>query len=170
MLKKISITGPESTGKTTLAKYLAKHFNEPYVPEYARQYLNDKGTDYTLTDVLNIAKGQLNSENTIAKQAKNLLFCDTDILVTKIWCEVVFKETPQWITDNFLKHRYHLYLLCYPDIQWQPDPLRQNPNDRDKLFELYKSALLQNNMPFKIITGTGIERAEKAVNFVKQII
>lgn len=153
-----------------MAKYLAEYFKEPYVPEYAREYLAAKGLNYNIEDVLKIAQGQLFLENKIAGKAKNVLFCDTDLLVTKIWCEVVFNEVPQWIEDNFINHKYDLYLLCYPDIAWQPDPLRQNPDDRKELFALYENTLRKYNMSFKIITGEGNNRMEKAVNIVKQIL
>ena len=169
MLKRISITGPESTGKSVLAGQLAGYFHEPFVPEYAREYLQNKGTEYTLEDVLNIARGQLALENQTAEKADKLLFCDTDILVTKIWCSVRFGKVPGWIEEQFLKHKYDLYLLCFPDLPWEPDPLRQNPGDRDKLFELYEKELKQSGMNYRIVSGQGNERLEKAVTFVQEI-
>ncbi len=170
MFKRVSITGPESTGKSSLAKYLAGYFGEPFVPEYAREYLSGKGLKYDMDDVLKIAKGQLKAENTIAREANKILFCDTDLLVTKIWCEVVFGTVPQWIEKNFLEHKYDLYMLCYPDIEWQPDPLRQNPSDRLRLFSLYEKTLRKHGLTYEIITGTGTKRYEKAVNIIKRIL
>ncbi len=170
MLKRVSITGPESTGKSSLANYLSEYFGEPFVPEYAREYLSEKGLNYDVDDVVKIARGQLELENETAHKAKKILFCDTDLLVTKIWCEVVFGSVPQWIEDNFLRHKYDLYLLCYPDIEWQPDPLRQNPDNRKELFGLYETRLIEHRLPYKIITGKGNKRMDNAVSFVKQII
>ncbi len=170
MLKRISITGPESSGKTWLAENLARYYNTFFVEEYSREYLEIHGADYVLEDVINIAKGQLERENEVAQKSKNLLFCDTDLLVTKIWCEVVFGSCPEWIENQFSKHVYDLYLLCCPDIPWEPDPLRENPDDRDQLFELYQSVLIENGLPFKIVRGLGEVRLENAITFVSEIL
>lgn len=170
MLKRISITGPESSGKTWLTKKLAEHYNTYFVEEYAREYLEIHGAEYKLEDVVNIARGQLERENETAKKCKDLLFCDTDILVTKIWCEVVYRSCPEWIENQFNHHVYDLYLLCFPDIHWEADPLRENPDDRDMLFELYKNALNKRGLPFKIVKGLGEERLENAITFVREIL
>lgn len=169
MLKRISITGPESSGKTWLAKGLATHYNTLFVQEYSREYLEIHGADYVLEDVVNIAKGQLERENEAAIKSQNFLFCDTDLLVTKIWCEVVFGRCPKWIEDQFNNHVYDLYLLCFPDIPWEPDPLRENPDDRDKLFELYQNTLIKEELPFKVVKGLGDERLKNAITFVSEI-
>ncbi len=170
LLKKIAITGPESTGKSSLTKALAEYYHEPFVFEYARSYLNNKMLNYTIEDVIQIAKGQLQLEEKIAEKATKILFCDTDFLVTKVWCEVVFKTSPQWIEKQFNHHRYDLYLLCYPDMAWQPDPLRQNPNNRKELFILYENALKKNRLPYKIITGLGEKRIRNAIKFVNELL
>lgn len=167
MLKRISITGPESTGKTDLAQSLSKVFNDKWISEYARDYLEQNGSQYTLHDVENIAKGQWKREEEMAKVANQYLFCDTDFTVTKIWCEVVFGQCPEWIDTQFKQHRYDLYLLCYPDLDWSPDPLRENPNNRLELFDLYHQALKQIGANFQIVDGQGHQRVQKAVSFVK---
>ncbi|VAW28888.1 Ribosylnicotinamide kinase, partial [hydrothermal vent metagenome] len=105
-----------------------------------------------------------------AKDAQEVLFCDTDLLVTKIWCEVVFGTCPEWIEQEFHLHRYDLYLLCYPDIPWEPDPLRENPDDREKLFTLYRQALEENNLPFRVVKELGDVRFENARTFVDEIL
>lgn len=170
MLKRISITGPESSGKSWLAERLASHYQTHWVPEYARKYLENYGSGYTLEDVINIAKGQIELENKTVKQSHNLLFCDTDLLVTKIWSEVVFGSCPFWIEDQFKNHTYDLYLLCFPDIPWQPDPLRENPENREVLFQLYKDALTKQGFPFKIVKGFGEVRLGNAIIFVNEIL
>jgi len=166
-LKRIAITGPESTGKTWLAKNLAEYFNTVFVPEYAVEYLSEHGPAYTLIDIVNIAKGQLESEARYAENARRLLFCDTDMLVCKIWSEVVFKKVPQFIEKMMTTHRYDLSLLCYPDIPWQPGAFRENPKDRDYLFHLYETELIRLGLQYAIIKGEGNERLENAVQFVK---
>jgi len=170
MLKRVSVTGPESTGKTRLAQWLADTYQTLWVPEYAREYLEKNGPQYTLADVEAIARGQLQKENRLAKKAHRVLFCDTDLLVTKIWCEVVFDRCPQWIEQHFLSHRYDLYLLCFPDLSWEPDPLRENPDNRDELFEIYRRVLNENGMPYRVIKGFGTKRFENARTFVDEIL
>ena len=170
MLKRVAVTGPESTGKTELAAWLANAYHTLWVPEYAREYLEINGPDYLLEDVVAIARGQLVRENAIAKNAREVLFCDTDLLVTKIWCEVVFGTCPEWIEQQFHLHRYELYLLCYPDIPWEPDPLRENPDDRGKLFTLYRQTLEENNLPFQVVKELGDVRFENARTFVDEIL
>ncbi len=169
-IKRIAITGPESTGKTWLAKNLAAYFHTVYVPEYAVEYLLEHGPAYTLKDIENIAKGQLELEEQYVQKAGGLLFCDTDLLVCKIWSEMVFKKVPEWIEKMMTEHRYDLYLLCFPDIQWQPGPFRENPEDRKYLFDLYEAELKNHGFRYATIKGQGNERLENAVKFVKEII
>ena len=169
MCKRIAITGPESTGKTQLAKELAAHFKTKWVPEYAREYLSGKQERYTIEDILRIAKGQLKQETKIARGTTGLLFCDTDLTVLKIWSQVVFSSCPEWIEEKFNTHQYDLYLLCYPDIEWKADPLRENPTDRRFLFELYKEELEKAGVHYVIVKGRGAQRLENAINFVRHL-
>jgi NadR type nicotinamide-nucleotide adenylyltransferase len=169
MLKRISITGPESTGKSSLARQLANHYKTVCVEEYSVEYLEKHGAAYTIEDVKKIAQRQLEKENKRAKDASGLLFCDTDVLVNKIWCEVVFKEVPEWVEQQFEKHRYDLYLLCSPDIKWEEGPFRENPLNRDELFILYKNELDRVKANYRVVEGTGLKRLENAIKFVKKI-
>ena len=170
MLKRVSITGPESTGKSWLAKQLATYFNTVYVSEYSVEYLEEFGPTYTIIEVEKIAKVQIEKVNKLATEASKLLFCDTDILVNKIWCEVVFKEVPEWIHQQLEKHRYDLYLLCSPDIQWVDGPFRENPLNREDLFNIYEKELIRMGVNFGIVNGNGDQRFENALKFVTAII
>lgn len=170
MLRRIAITGPESTGKTTLAKQLALHFDTVWVSEFARNYLNSLHRPYQEVDLLEIAKGQLLLENQGVSNAKNgLLFCDSDFTVLKIWSEVKYGRCDTWIDEQFEQHRYDCYLLCAPDLAWEIDPLRENPDDRDFLFDLYQKNLDNINANYHIINGIGIERLEKAIAVITQL-
>ncbi len=170
MLKRIALTGPESTGKSWLAERLADHFETVWVKEYARTYLKEKGTDYTFDDVLTIARQQKQQENRVAGKANRLLFCDTEPIVTKIWCDVVYNKTHPWILNEIKNHPYDLYLLCYPDIDWEPDVLRENPHNRLELFELYKKELETRHLNYRIIKGEGNLRFDNAVKTVNQFL
>ena len=170
MLKRVSITGPESTGKTWLAQQLAAYYQTVAVPEYAVSYLSEHGDKYDLQDITAIAKGQVLLENNYIEKASGVLFCDTDPLVCKVWAEVVFGKVPDKIKELVKQHHYDLYLLCAPDIDWQPGPFRENPEDRDYLFRLYRQELEKNNFPYAVVRGTGDQRLKNAVNFVKKIL
>ena len=98
-MKKIVLIGPESTGKTTLAKALAKHYDCNYVPEYARQYINDLNRPYQKEDIVTIAKKQIELEETKEKK-EPFLFLDTDLIVCKIWSKFKYGECHPWILNN----------------------------------------------------------------------
>ena len=166
MLKRISVTGPESTGKSWLAENLANRFNEPWVPEYARVFLENLNAPYSFDDVLHIAKGQFKAEQALAKTAKEYLFCDTDFLVTHIWCLVKFGKSHAWIEEMLETHHYSHYLLCSPDLPWQADPLREHPHMRKELFEMYKTELQNRNFSFSIVSGEGDERLQNAIDAI----
>jgi NadR type nicotinamide-nucleotide adenylyltransferase len=184
-LLKVVIIGPESTGKSTLCEELAQHYDAPWCPEFAREYLLTYGTDYQYEDLLTIAKGQLAMEDeysilaeknwaTQKKQAaeKPLLFIDTDMYVLKVWSEFVFNKCHQWIIDQIVERKYDLYLLCHTDIPWEKDELREYPDleTREKLFHMYKDILINQPVPWANISGTDAERLQKAINAVDAVI
>lgn len=162
-VKKIAITGPESTGKSWLAQKLAQHYQTAYVPEFARKYLDELGREYLQEDVLMIAQNQLEQEKQLLSKARNYLFCDTDVLVTRIWSLHRYGTCHPWIEQEFVNHRYDLYLLCDIDLPWEYDPQREHPHMRDFFFQWYKKELTNAYLPFSIISGTGIQRVESAL-------
>ena len=168
MTKRIAITGPESTGKSELAKGLAGRYNTLWVPEYAREYLNKLGRPYEYEDILSIAKGQVSGEEEQLEKAQGFLFVDTEMIVLKIWCEVKYKKCHQWILDQLEKQQYDLYLLPDIDLPWQPDPLREHPDKRKELFDLYLDELKRRNLPFEIVDGFGEQRLANAVKCIEK--
>ena len=157
-LKKIVVTGPESSGKTTLAKQLANTYGAIYAPEYARYYLESINRPYEISDIPEIGKGQLKLQQDLVLDDSKLLICDTSILVLKMWFLHKYNIQDAWVDEAFKNDPVDLYLLCKPDIPWEPDPLRENPKDRDILFEKYHSALFQSKMPFTIISGDNLDK------------
>lgn len=152
---KISITGPESSGKSTLALALATRHGGAYVHEYAREYLADLGREYNVDDVVQIAMGQAALEDSFANNETPVLFCDTDMLVCKIWAEYKYGFCPEWIENAFATRHYDLTILCAPDIPWEPDPLRENPDpeERWELFVLYENALKTYGKKYVVARG-----------------
>ena len=160
---RIAITGPESTGKSQLARQLAEHYNESWVPEYSREYLMLSGGKYKFKDILAIAKGQYKNERKYLQEARNILFCDTDFFVTYIWEKVKYGKAHKWIEDKLMYPGYDYTLLCGIDLPWEFDPLRENPYDRDVLFKMYLDELNLRNVNYSVIYGTGEERLRNAI-------
>ena len=177
-VKRIVIVGPESTGKSTLCQALATHYNSGWVKEYARDFLERNGTNYTYENLYEIAQGQLAAEderyNTIITD-KNFkentpLFIDTNLYVIKVWSEFVFNKCDNRILTEITKREYDLYLLCNTDLPWVKDNLREYPNlkIRDKLFSYYKEELTEQKVPWAIISGTNEERLYNAINIIEE--
>lgn len=165
---RIALTGPESTGKSQLCKQLADYFNEPWVPEYSREYLTNLPDGYSYGDILSIAHGQFEREENQLKNADRYLFCDTDFTVTHIWCMVKYGKSHNWINNMAAKHPYDFTLLCDIDLPWEYDPLRENPDNRDYLFQLYLDELASRDVPFAVVSGTGKERLNNAIELLEK--
>jgi nicotinamide riboside kinase len=169
---KIAITGPESTGKSELAAQLAAHYQGHYVPEYARYYVARLNRAYTTHDLWRIAQIQMSLEERYAQRyaKEDLLFCDTEMTVIKVWHEHAFGTMPDYMQQLWAQRlpTYHLYLLTDIDLPWQPDPQREHPHLRNYFFELYKNTLQTNNIAFEIVRGRGVARLQNAIDAIEQ--
>jgi len=168
-IQKIAIVGPESTGKTTLAKELAVSFGTQWVHEYARQYLAELDRPYISEDLLRIAKGQLSIEDQQEKRANKYLICDTNLLVLKVWSEHKYGKTDKWIADQLKEREYAVYLLTACDIPWEEDPLRESPEERIHLFQQYETFLIRNKLKYYIVRGNRKERMSKSVEIINNL-
>jgi len=148
---RFAITGPESSGKTTLAKELALINDGVWIPEFAREYLENLPYNYQLEDLDKIALSQL----TLWEKSndKILTFFDTEMLVMKIWSEFKYNSCSPFILTALENQSFDHYFLCRPDIAWEEDPLREHPEKREELFELYLKELKIRNLPFTIVEG-----------------
>jgi HTH-type transcriptional repressor of NAD biosynthesis genes len=172
---RIVIFGPESTGKTTLAKALAEAYQTNWVPEYAREYLQKKWDDSQQVcdqeDLIQIVKGQMLEENRQLLGAKQFLFCDTNVLVTQVWSETHFNgncdsRIKNW-ADTF---RYDYYFLTHIDVPWQADDLRDRPNDRKLMFDAFKASLVTKKLPFTILEGNHSQRMKQVNKVLKKLL
>ena len=154
---RIGIIGPESSGKSTLARYLAKRYKATLVPEYAREYVERKGTtDVTYDELCAIAHHQIEeieAANRSPLTAHPYIF-DTELIVSKVWFDYAFKQVPEWLNEAIERYPMDVYLLTYPDLPWVPDPARYNGSDaiRMELFNRYETEIQQLNKPYYIIT------------------
>lgn len=165
---KVVITGPESSGKTTLARSLAAHYRVPWVAEYAREYIDQLSRPYQEADLLRIAQEQIRREDAAAQTNPPLLICDTSLLVLRIWSYYRYGRCDPWIEQQFARRPVDHYLLCSPDISWQPDPQRENQHNRLELFEQYEQAL--SDKRYTLVSGRGNERLGAASRAVDRLL
>lgn len=153
---KVGIIGPESTGKSTLSAYLANRYNGVLIPEYAREYVERLAPNYAYAydDVVAIARQQVQQLKDISQiySAKDVVaFFDTELIITKVWFEHKYGTCPTFLLDALHQFPMDVYLLCYPDMPWQPDAIRENPNIRNYLFDWYEREVQLLNIPYYII-------------------
>jgi nicotinamide riboside kinase len=163
----VVVTGPESTGKTEICKFLAASFGTAFIPEYAREYMASLDRPYNYEDVERIARVQVAQLAQYRDGKLPILFLDTYLIITKVWFREVYGRVPDWIDEKLREAGIDLFLLCYHDIRWLPDPLRENPEPRRSiLYEAYLEEIKQLGRPCEVVRGRGAERfanAESAV-------
>jgi NadR type nicotinamide-nucleotide adenylyltransferase len=172
---KIVLFGPECTGKTTLSIHLARHYNTVWVPEYARDYLQNKWNNERKTcensDLVPIAYGQMKLENELAKKADRILICDTDLLETKVYSEEYYGGlVDEHLEKAAIANTYDLYLLTYIDTPWEADDLRDRPEQRLEMFNAFKNALEKYNRPYILLKGDKKTRYQTAVAKIDEIL
>ncbi len=169
---KILVTGPESTGKSTLSRQLAQHFETVWVPEYARTYIEKLSRPYVQDDLWEIAQGQILSEKNYLTQANKLLICDTDLNVIRIWSEHKYGNCDARILEGITQQDYKLTLLCDIDMPWVFDSQREHPDPamRHYFFEQYKTILEAENTNYIIVSGNEARRLNQAIKKVTELL
>ncbi|WP_035645398.1 DUF4301 family protein [Flavobacterium sp. ASV13] len=170
---KIALFGPESTGKTTLAKQLAEYYETEWVPEFARDYLQEKWEENqhicVADDMMPIAYGQTALENEKLSQAKKYLFCDTNLMVTKVFSEMYYGFCDPLLNEAALEHEYDLFFLTDIDVPWEKDDIRDTPDGRETVFSVFKQSLIQTKKPFIILSGNKESRLAKATAIIEEL-
>lgn len=163
---RIAITGPESSGKTTLTKALAEALGWRSVPEYAREYLESTNGVYEFEDLGKIAEGHFDRIKSVGLQG----IIDTDFIVMKVWSDVRFGKTAEKIKELIEQDLFDLHIVCMPDIPWEPDPLRENPTDRDVLLKHYIEELEASDKKWISVSGSHEERLTKALQEIHNLL
>ena len=166
-MPKIIVTGPESSGKTTLCQQLSTHFKIPFTKEFARDYIHNLDREYLQKDLSIIAKGQLQTEKT--SDNNPLSIYDTDLITIKIWSNYKYGNCDNWIIEQIKKQKQEnrFYLLCTAYIPWEDDPQRENPNNREELFEIYKEELEELGHDYLIVKGEG--RIKNSISKISEL-
>jgi NadR type nicotinamide-nucleotide adenylyltransferase len=166
---RIAITGPESSGKTTLARQLAELYKGQYIPEFAREYVEKLPYHYSFQDVETIARNQVDQYLVTKTSSEKLFFFDTWLIITKVWFRWVFGKTPNWLDDQILNCPIDLFLLCRPDLPWEADSVRENGGEnRIRLFEEYRNELIHYGFSFVEISGTDDQRLNNAIDAIRK--
>lgn len=163
---KILVTGPESTGKSTISRFIADEFHATLIPEYARVYLELKGPGYTQEDLLVIAKHHL--ELYKAHQSVSHLVCDSFLLNIKIWSEYKYGTCDPWILDMYNDIAFDIVLLATPEVDWVDEPLRENPNNREELLDIFKSELKTIQQEYVILESDRKRREEQVKLLIQE--
>jgi len=166
-MKKIVITGPESSGKTSLVEAVNKESGVICVNEYAREFIGKLTRPYMCDDLMTIAEGQLVLEQKAILEDPDILLCDTDLLTIKIWSEYKYGSCDPFIHNNLIKNLPDLYLLTSPDFPWKPDPQRENPDDREELFSIYKQYIIEIGVSYEVLTGSKKKRIQKVLEILR---
>lgn len=172
---KVVLFGPESTGKTTLSRQLAKHYKSVWVLEYMREYLQKKWNSERKIcepkDLLPIAKGQMHLENTEARKTDTVLICDTNLLELKVYSEAYYSGTCDPILEKYaLENSYDLYFLTYIDTPWEADDLRDKPEDREDMFRAFEDTLKKYNKPYVVLKGNKEKRLKEAIRHIDKLL
>ena len=163
---RIAITGPESSGKTTLTKALAETLGWRPVSEYAREYLQSTNGVYGFDDLEKIATGHFDR----IKNSDQDTIVDTDFIVMKVWSDVRFGKTAKKIQELIEHDLFDLHIVCMPDIPWEPDPLRENPTDRDVLLKQYFEELEASHKKWIAVSGSHEERLTKSLKEIQNLL
>jgi nicotinamide riboside kinase len=142
------------------------------VPEVAREYLENLGRPYTYEDLLQIGKQQLQLEDKLAEEAKNYLFCDTDLRVIQVWSQHRYGKVDPWVEEELARRTYDLILLCVTDLPWQADPLREHPllEQREQFFTQYLQLVQASDIPYQVIVGEAEQRLATAVRAIEELV
>ena len=167
---RIVLTGAESSGKSSLTRHLGEVFKLPYALEYARIYLEENGPEYNLEQLKEMSRRHLNYQQEEVPISVPCGIFDTDLINYKIWAEEVFGCCPEEISRKIEQESSHVYLLCKPDLPWEADPLRENPDNLYFLYQRHLDEIIRLNRPYEVIEGLGQKRQANAEAALSRLI
>ena len=169
----VCVTGPESTGKTTLARHLAEWLDTEWVPEASRRYAVRKGSELLASDVSPIAREHIELADGAVERVRargaTALVLDTDLISTVVYARHYYDAVPAWIVRAQRERRADLYLLCDVDVPWVPDGARDRPENRAAMCDLFRRALAARDARTVIVRGDWATRWERARDAVASL-
>lgn len=169
--KIIVVTGAESTGKSTLSKALSEHYHVPFIPEYARKYIESLNRPYTFNDIEIIAQNQIRELQKFQNSNHQYIIVDTWLFITKIWFEVAFKKNPDWLLAALSETKIDLFLVCDTNLPWIADPVRENGGDNRLVLQTrYIKEIKQTGSKLKVVSGVGNNRLQNAIRFIDELL
>jgi NadR type nicotinamide-nucleotide adenylyltransferase len=169
-VRRVTVTGSESTGKTRLAQRLARRFETNWVPEFAREYVVQKAAPLDASDVEPIARGQMHSEDSALRHAHGLAILDTDLVSTVVYAKQYYGTCPAWVEHSARKRLADLYLLCAIDAPWVPDAARDRPESRQQIHVAFVEHLERYGALYALVRGTWEEREAAAVGAIEALL
>ncbi|WP_175550034.1 AAA family ATPase [Mariniphaga anaerophila] len=167
--KTIVITGAESTGKSVLTERLANYFQVPFIPEFARNYIERLNRKYDYSDVEYIARHQVRELQENQNLSRPWIFADTWLIITKIWFEEVFEKCPKWLEAEIERTNIDLFLVCDTDLPWVADPVRENGGERRSYLQnRYIETIQKYGFDYQIVSGQNDARFENALQHLRQ--
>jgi len=155
-IKLICFYGPESTGKSTLAKHFAQLYHTEFVPEVARELITSN--NFTVDDIIRIGHAQTERVKEKLKTATKFLFCDTDLITTQIYSEKYLGVVPEILFELEKEIHYDKYFLFDIDVPWVADGLRDLDNQRNEMLKIFEEELVKRDIQFIRVTGDWGER------------
>lgn len=169
-LIKITVTGPECSGKSWLCQRLAAHFNTTWAPEYARIYLEEHGPGYDFKLLARLEEGHLKHQQKYLAEARKMIFLDTDLINYLVWEKLAFGKQHPKLVSRADKETDHRYLITYPDLPWEDDPLRENPANRIHIYDRHLREVANRQRPYRVVKGQGEKRLENAIRATKELM
>lgn len=166
---KVVLTGSESTGKTELAHQLGARYGAPVAEEFVREYAEQRGGLVDFDDHGPIARGQMASEDAAMARARDIVFFDTDLVSTALYCEHYYGRCPPWIADEARRRAGDLYLLTMTDVPWVADGVRDRGDKREGMHALFRQRLEEWRLPYVEIGGDRDERLRRAMAAIDAI-
>lgn len=167
-VKKICFYGPESTGKSVMAKQLAAYYHTEFVPEVAREIVSSN--EFTIDEIIKIGYAQTERIIEKAKTANKILFCDTDLITTQIYCRHYLGIVPDVLYELEKKITYNQYFLFDIDVPWVGDGMRDLGDSRQVMFEIFKHELEIRNISYLLVKGDYKERERFLISELNKIV
>jgi NadR type nicotinamide-nucleotide adenylyltransferase len=170
-VRRICVLGAESTGTTTLARDLARHYATAWVPEYGRLYAEGKlAGDFTAAwrteEFVTIARAQCELEDSLAEVAKDLIICDTDAFATSVWHERYLGSRSTAVEQIAAGRSYELYVLTGDEIPFEQDGTRDGEHIRHAMHRRFVERLVEDGKRHVVVTGDRERRLADAIRAI----